>query len=137
MKEINNYIFEKLKLNKDIKISNDKINPSDAEASEACKKVTDAEAKISKHIDGYVLSTHVKLIVKDNHFLVRPDDIKDDEEIDETSDISPAFLHDLVNAKLGHLYIILGYRNSDGVTYNYFFFGKNGEIFNDKKEARD
>ena len=139
MKTINDYIIEKLKLDKDIKISNitnDKINPSDAEASEACKKVTDAKEKISKHIDGYVFSTNIKLIVKDNHFLVRPDDIKDDEEIHETSDIGPVFLHDLVDAKLGHLYIILGYRNSQGVSYNYFFFGKNGEIFNDKKEAK-
>ena len=139
MKEINSYIIEKLHLNKDIEISKelgDKINPTDADAEDVCKQITNAKEKITKHINGRVYSTYIKLIIQDGYFLVRPDDIKDDEEIDETSEIGPAFLHDLNKAKLGHLFIIDGQRYSQGITYHYFFFGRNGKIFNNKKEAK-
>lgn len=139
MKQINSYIIEKLHLNKDIEISKelgDKINSTDADAEDVCKKITNVKERISKHINGRTYSANIKLIVKDGYFLVRPDDIKDDEEIDKTSEIGPAFLHDLNMAKLGHLFIIDGQRYSAGITYHYFFFGRNGKIFNNKKEAK-
>ena len=140
MRTIDSYIIEKLKLDKRIKINNingDEVYATDGKlAEEACKKVNKQEETISKHINGYVYSSKAKLIVKDDHFYVRPDDIKDDEEIHKTSDIGPAFLHTLEKAKLGHLYIIVGYRSSQGETYYYYFFGEDGKIFNDKKEAK-
>jgi len=139
MESINTYIVEKLKIDKKIKVTKkdpNKVNPDDGErAQEACKNIADAKEDISKHIDGYIYTTKIKMIIKDGHFLIRPKDIGDDEKIHETSEIGPAFLHDLTKNNLGHLYLIVGYRKSGYNEDYYFFFGKNGELFNDKKEA--
>ena len=141
MNTFKEYIIEKLKIDKDIQITKfnnaDFINPTDTDlAEEVCGRIDKLKKKIDYHEDGYLLDAKLKMIINKNHFCIRPDNLDDNEQVGDNYDVAVTFIHELEKLKLGHLYMIVGTYTKKGVKYYYYFFGRNGEIFNDKKDAQ-
>lgn len=139
MKNINNYIIEKLHLDKDIKANNTEvISADDSNAKEYAEELT---KEIHKITDSY------SVVVGDsgdgNHFYIRPsNDLGLSKSMKEKSMYS--MILDNLAKYVGHLYIVAGKIsaidrtsriNNLKRTYWMFYLGEHGEIFNDKKEA--
>lgn len=142
MINLNIYISEKLKIDKETKITKfdniEYINTSDEDlAKEVCEKITSLKNDIFRHEDGRLYTSKLKMIIKKGHFCIRPNDVDDNIRLDNDSyDTGPVLVHYLEKNKLGHLYIIVGSYTIEGTKHYYYFFGPNGELFNDKKEAK-
>ena len=152
MKLINNYIFEKFKIDKDIKVSDDEsendsqyIHPDDKNAEDACKSFDTNEVMYCKYANGTNHAGKIKLMLGDGHFYIKPVSAKNiNDPLPDSPLVSQYALKDLVKVGLGDSYIINAYQsridtsskiNNLKRTYHYFYLGKNGMIFKDKKET--
>lgn len=151
MKKINSYIIEKFKIDKDIKVSNDEsendsqyIHPDDKNAEDACKSFDTNEVMYCKYANGTNHAGKIKLMLGDGHFYIKPATAKNiNDPLPDSPLVSQYALKDLVKVGLGDSYIINAYQsridtsskiNNLKRTYHYFYLGKNGMIFKDKKE---
>ena len=142
MININEYIIEKLHLDKDIKVDNTSdevlISANDSDAKEYAEKLN---KEIHKITGSY------SVVVGDsgdgNHFYIRPSNDLTFGKSMKDKVIDCWILDDLVKY-LGHLYIVAGKIsridtssriNNLKRTFWMFYLGEHGEIFNDKKEA--
>ena len=152
MKQINTYITEKFKIDKDIKVldyesENDiqYVHPDDKDAENACKSFKTNEVMYCKYTNGRNNVGVIKLMLGDGHFYIKPTTAKSiNEPLPDSPLVSQYILKDLVKVGLGDSYIINAYQsridtssriNNLKRTYHYFYFGENGMIFKDKKEA--
>lgn len=150
MININKYITEKLHLDKDIEISQAKsdtpyVHPEEEDAENACKSFKTDEVMYCKYTNGRNNVGKIKLMLANDHFYIKPESAKNvNEQLPDSPLVSQYALKDLVNAGLGDSYIINAYQsridtssriNNLKRTYHYFYFGENGMIFKDKKEA--
>ena len=142
MIDINEYIIEKLHLNKDIKIDNTSdevfISADDSDAKEYAEKLTKEIHKITNRYS---------IVVGDsgegNHFYIRPsNDLSLNKSMKEN--FMYCIILDNLAEYLGHLYVVAGKItaidsssriNNLKKTFWMFYFGEHGEIFNSKKEA--
>lgn len=142
MKNLNNYIIEKLYLDKDIKVNDTSdevlVSADDSDAKEYAEKLTE---EIHKITDSY--SVVVGDSGEGNHFYIRPsNDLGLGKSMKEKS--MYCMVLDNLAKYVGHLYVVAGKIsaidrssriNNLKRTYWMFYFGEHGEIFNDKKEA--
>ena len=149
MININEYIIEKLHVGAGMKseISEDDlcVHPGDPEAEDACKSFDTNEVMYCKYANGTNHAGKIKLMLGDGHFYIKPATAKNiNDPLPDSPLVSQYILKDLVKVGLGDSYIINAYQsridtssriNNLKRTYHYFYFGENGMIFKDKKEA--
>lgn len=152
MKQINTYITEKFKIDKDIKVLDDEsendtqyVHPDDQDAENACKSFNTNEVMFCTYTNGRNNVGKIKLMLGDGHFYIKPATAKNiNDKLPDTPYVSQDVLNDLVKVGLGDSYIINAYQsridtsskiNNLKRTYHYFYLGENGMIFKDKKEV--
>ena len=146
---INEYIIEKLHVGAGMKseISEDDlcVHPDDPEAENACKSFDTNEVMYCKYANGRNHVGKIKLMLGDGHFYIKPATAKNiNDPLPDSPLISQYALKYLIEVGLSDSYIIDAYQsridtssriNNLKRTYHHFYFGENGMIFKDKKEA--
>ena len=141
MINIYDYIVEKFKISKDIKVDNEDTNLVSVDDENVQDIIDETNKLIHKTLPGY------SLIIGDSgdgkHFHIRPiRDLKLGKSMKDK--YLPCFLLDDLEKYLGHLYVIGGKIsridtssriNNLKRTYWMFYLGEYGEIFNTKAEA--
>lgn len=147
MINLNSYLIEKLVIDKDVEPggTTNYIHPGDRDEKQACDTFKTDDVMYCKYQNGRNNVGKVKLMLGDDHFYIKPGDTKKiTDKLPDTPHVSHFLLQDLVKVGLGDSYIINAYQsrvdtssriNNLKRTYHYFYFGENGMIFKDKKEA--
>lgn len=146
MININNYIFEKLHLDKDIDVSNqnEQITVDDPNADSLCEEFNKKFDKKDIVTLGY------NLVLGDigdgKHFFLRPkNNLKLKDVLDKSKNQITHIWLKQMSEFIGGLYIIVSkYSKIDTSsrinnlkrTYYDFFLGDHGELFNNKKDAK-
>lgn len=147
MKQINSYIIEKLKIDKDSKFEEETIyvHPNERDAEQACDSFETDETMFCEYKNGRNNVGKVKLMLGNEHFYIKPRTAKSvTESLPDSPYVSNYIFKDLVKVGLGDSYVINAYQSRIDTTsrinnvrrkYHHFYFGQLGMIFKDKKEA--